>query len=75
MSRRICIPKSIASPSGQAANSAVFYQTARTDLLDFEGPGVLEKLKKGNAFVFHAISNLERQLEAVSQRKGLANAR
>ncbi len=74
MSRRICIPKSIASPSGQAANSAV-YQTARTDLLDFEGPGVLEKLKKGNAFVFHAISNLERQLEAVSQRKGLANAR
>lgn len=53
----------------QAVHNVV-YQTARTDLLDLEHLGLLEKSKQGNAFIFHATGNLERQLEVISQQKG-----
>ena len=53
----------------QAVHNVV-YQTARTDLLDLEHLGLLEKSKQGNAFIFHATGNLEQQLEAISQQKG-----
>ncbi len=53
----------------------VVYQTARVDLLDLESLGLLEKTKQGNAFVFHAVDDLERRLEVVSQHGGVANIR
>lgn len=53
----------------QAVHNVV-YQTARTDLLDLESLGLLEKSKQGNAFVFHAVDNLERRLGVISQGGG-----
>ncbi len=41
----------------QAVHNVV-YQTARTDLLDLESLGLLEKLRQGNAFVFYAVEDL-----------------
>jgi Fic family protein len=46
----------------------VVYQTARTDLLDLESLGLLERSKQGNAFVFHAIGDLDQRLEVISQQ-------
>lgn len=45
----------------------VVYQTARTDLMDLAGLGILQKSKQGNAFVFHAVGRLELHLEALSK--------
>jgi Fic family protein len=41
---------------------AVVYQTARTDLLDLEELGLLEKARQGNAYVFYAPADLRERL-------------
>ncbi len=45
---------------------AVVYQTARNDLLDLEALGLLEKTKRGNAYVFFAPADLRSRLLAMS---------
>ncbi|SDU21064.1 Fic family protein [Pseudomonas pohangensis] len=45
----------------------VVYQTARNDLLDLEGLGLLEKTKQGNAFLFFAPANLRERLLNLSR--------
>lgn len=43
----------------------VVYQTARSDLLELESMGLLEKTKQGNAFVFYAPANLNQLLKSI----------
>jgi Fic family protein len=45
----------------------VVYQTARNDLLDLHAPGLLEKQKQGNAFVFFAPEDLRERLSALAK--------
>lgn len=45
----------------------VVYQTARTDLLDLESLGLLERQKQGNAYVFFAPDDLRDRLEKLSR--------
>lgn len=45
----------------------VVYQTARTDLLNLESLGLLERQKQGNAYVFFAPDDLRGRLEKLSQ--------
>lgn len=47
----------------------VVYQTARTDLLDLECLGLLEKVKQGNSFVFYAAEDLPGRIEALNAVK------
>jgi Fic family protein len=44
----------------------VVYQTARSDLLDLESSGLLERQKQGNAYVFFAPDDLRRRIEQMS---------
>ena len=44
----------------------VVYQTARSDLLDLESVGLLERQKQGNAYVFFAPDDLRDRLEKLS---------
>ena len=44
----------------------VVYQTARSDLLDLQSLGFLERQKRGNAYVFFAPSDLRNRLEELS---------
>jgi hypothetical protein len=48
----------------------VVYQTARTDLLDLAGRGVLEKRKKGKKIVFIAPANLSARLMKLEKEAG-----
>ena len=41
----------------------VVYQTARNDLLTLEAQGLLEKSRQGNAFLFHAPTDLRERLK------------
>lgn len=45
----------------------VVYQTARTDLLDLESLGLLERQKQGNAYVFFAPDDLRARLEKLAR--------
>lgn len=45
----------------------ISYQTARTDLLDLAGTGLLEQKKKGKAFVFIAPPDLKQRLASVGK--------
>lgn len=45
----------------------VVYQTARSDLLDLESIGLLERQKQGNAYVFFAPGDLRDRLETLSK--------
>lgn len=45
----------------------VVYQTARTDLLDLEKLGLLEKVKQGNAFVFYPAANLDDRIGSLNK--------
>jgi Fic family protein len=45
----------------------VAYQTARTDLLSLEELGLLERTRQGNAFVFHAPTDLRERLETLAK--------
>ena len=45
------------------ATHNVVYQTARSDLLELERVGFLDKMKQGNAFVFFAPDNLHQRIE------------
>ena len=45
----------------------IVYQTARTDLLDLEALGLLQKVKQGNAFVFYTVENLSGRIEVLSK--------
>ena len=47
---------------------SVVYQTARSDLLDLEGLGLLEKTKQGNAFLFFAPADLRDRLLSLSRK-------
>ena len=44
----------------------VVYQTARNDLLDLHALGLLEKQRKGNAFIFFAPENLRERLSVLA---------
>jgi Fic family protein len=46
---------------------AVVYQTARRDLLELEGLGLLEKTKQGNAYLFYAPADLRERLNMLSK--------
>lgn len=45
----------------------VVYQTARSDLLDLESLGLLERAKQGSAYVFFAPGDLRERLEKLSR--------
>jgi len=45
----------------------VVYQTARSDLLDLESLGLLERQKQGNAYVFFAPGDLRNRLDALAK--------
>lgn len=45
----------------------VVYQTARNDLLELTGLGLLEKAKQGNAYVFFAPDDLRERLAALAK--------
>jgi hypothetical protein len=45
----------------------VVYQTARTDLIDLQSAGLLEKEKQGNAHVFFAPEDLRDRLAALAK--------
>ena len=45
----------------------VVYQTARSDLLDLESIGLLERQKQGNAYVFFAPDDLRDRLKKLSE--------
>lgn len=45
----------------------VVYQTARTDLLELEALGFLDKFKQGQAFVFHAPEDLKERIERAAK--------
>lgn len=47
----------------------VVYQTARSDLLELEALGLLEKTKQGNAYVFYAPSDLRERLGRLAEAK------
>ena len=53
--------------AGHQTYHDVVYQTARADLLDLAGLGLLEKVKQGNAFVFHPIERLGHRLEVLAR--------
>lgn len=46
---------------------SVVYQTARTDLIDLETLGFLERFKQGAAFVFHAPGDLKERIERAAR--------
>ena len=48
------------------ATHNVVYQTARSDLLELERMGFLDKMKQGNAFVFFAPDDLHQRIEQFS---------
>jgi Fic family protein len=43
----------------------VVYQTARTDLLDLEDKGLLERVKVGKSYVFYPEDSLEARLRQI----------
>ena len=43
------------------------YQTARTDLIDLEALGFLERFKQGAAFVFYAPADLKERIERAAR--------
>lgn len=43
----------------------ISYPTSRDDLLELTDLGITEKVKRGRAFVFRAVDNLEQQLKKV----------
>lgn len=45
----------------------VVYQTARTDLMDLEALGFLEKFKQGQAFVYYAPGDLRTRIEQAAK--------
>lgn len=45
----------------------VVYQTARSDLVDLEEIGLLEKTRQGNAYIFYATDDLRDRLVALSK--------
>jgi hypothetical protein len=45
----------------------VAYQTARTDLLDLEALGLLDRVQQGKAFVFYAPEDLRERMERVGK--------
>ena len=45
----------------------VVYQTARTDLIDLEALGFLERFKQGSAFVFYAPEDLRERIERAAR--------
>lgn len=45
----------------------VVYQTARTDLLDLETLGLLQKVKQGNAFVFYPVADLNDRIGSLNE--------
>lgn len=47
---------------------SVVYQTARSDLLDLEALGLLEKSRQGNAFLFYAPADLRKRLAALAKK-------
>ena len=47
---------------------AVVYQTARRDLLELEGLGLLERTRQGNAFLFFAPADLRERLAGLAAR-------
>lgn len=49
----------------------VAYQTARTDILDLAGRGVLEKRKQGKQLVFFAPADLTTRLKKLEKESGL----
>ncbi len=46
---------------------AVTYQTARTDLLDLEELGLLQKFKRGKAFVFQSPTDISERITQLNQ--------
>ena len=46
---------------------SVVYQTARSDLLDLESVGLLERQKRGNAYVFFAPDDLRQRLKMLAE--------
>ena len=50
------------------ANHKVSYQTARTDLLDLERLGLLERYKQGRQFLFRAPADLVKRLQQRQQQ-------
>ena len=42
------------------------YQTARTDLLGLEAMRLLQRVKRGNAYVFYASEDLRERIERVA---------
>ena len=46
---------------------SVVYQTARTDLIDLEALGFLERFKQGAAFVFYAPADLKERIEQAAR--------
>ncbi|MBL8438468.1 MAG: Fic family protein, partial [Zoogloeaceae bacterium] len=52
---------------GHQRTHQVAYQTARTDLLGLEGVGLLQRVKRGNAFVFYAPEDLRERIERLGR--------
>jgi Fic family protein len=50
------------------ATHGVVYQTARADLLDLEALGLLLKSKRGNAYEFYPLPDLETRLQALAEK-------
>lgn len=58
--------------SGHQKIHQVAYQTARTDLLDLETLGLLDRVQQGKAFVFYAPEDLGERLARLGRSAGLS---
>ena len=65
LNRALKRPDSIFTIESHRGSHRITYQTARTDLLGLSELGLLEKTKRGNAFIFMPSKNLRENLKTI----------